>query len=570
MDVMSTTPDEILQMAEERGRDLAPFNEGDPGWGESQRNLVGRIHNNAPMPRFNLKKYMLPHHPILRVCEPGHEGKVMRNDIALSFFQGHGVEVNTMFPEANPKSRPDWALLARALDLLRTNRACFASKTWVPFVPTEAPGVWANAWPADGRTLYTLCCTKPQGHDGPVLRLPADPDTHYVDLWSYRELEPESRGQDVVVPLRLPGYTPGLGMERGSGDYSVGCVGAFGRRLSVSLELELLTVTVRAPQDGERIQIWRDTVRPDRAPWEGPAQAETQVDLYQWLAEQTNEALVVRLLSAGGDVLDIAVAEESLVRLFRVDKPQRVVGAEEPLEMVRIPAGAFQYVVNQTQAVWQATYANVGNEYSAAPPSEPKTVSIPDLWMDRYPITNAEFAAFVRETGYTPEHPECFLAHFVDGNPPAGREDHPVVFVSYHDAKAYAAWAGKRLPTEAEWQYAAGGSETTWPWGDEDPSLERCPIQASGTSPVSAHPAGASPYGVEDMAGNVWQWTHSLMDNGRHLVVFVRGGGWYQPPEGIWWIRGGPRPNTDHTPLPLFGPAMNRFSTVGFRCVRDI
>jgi formylglycine-generating enzyme required for sulfatase activity len=86
---------------------------------------------------------------------------------------------------------------------------------------------------------------------------------------------------------------------------------------------------------------------------------------------------------------------------------------------------------------------------------------------------------------------------------------------------------------------------------------------------VDAHPAGVSPHGVEDLVGNVWQWTASLMDNGRHTIVFVRGGGWYRTPEGIWWVRGGPRPVTDHFPLPLFGPAMNRFSTVGFRCVKD-
>jgi formylglycine-generating enzyme required for sulfatase activity len=238
--------------------------------------------------------------------------------------------------------------------------------------------------------------------------------------------------------------------------------------------------------------------------------------------------------------------------------------------MVRIPAGTFQYVVKQTQPVWQATYTNIGNEYQAASPSEPKSVSIPELWMDRYPVTNREFATFVAETGYAPEHPDRFLAHFAGEEPPEGREDHPVVFVSYHDAEAYAAWAGKRLPTEQEWQYAAGGSERTWPWGEAAPHGDLCPLDANGTSSVTAHPAGASPYGVEDMVGNVWQWTHSLMDTGRHLVVFVRGGGWYQPPEGIWWIRGGPRPVTDHTPLPLFGPAMNRFSTVGFRCVRDV
>jgi len=81
--------------------------------------VLGRIHNDLPMPEFNLKKYMLPHHPQLRVCEPGNTGKRMRNDFVVSFFNGHGVEINTMFPERNPATDADWPILARACCTLR-------------------------------------------------------------------------------------------------------------------------------------------------------------------------------------------------------------------------------------------------------------------------------------------------------------------------------------------------------------------------------------------------------------------------------------------------------------------
>jgi formylglycine-generating enzyme required for sulfatase activity len=145
-----------------------------------------------------------------------------------------------------------------------------------------------------------------------------------------------------------------------------------------------------------------------------------------------------------------------------------------------------------------------------------------------------------------------------------------VVFVSYDDAKAYAAWAHKRLPTEQEWAYAAGAADgRAWPWGDAAPDASLCTLFGGGTQPVGAHPSGRSPFGVEDLVGNVWQWTASLMHNGRHRVVFLRGGSWYRPPDGMWWVKGGPRKISDHFPLPLFGPAMNRLSTVGFRCVMD-
>ena len=83
-------------------------------------------------------------------------------------------------------------------------------------------------------------------------------------------------------------------------------------------------------------------------------------------------------------------------------------------------------------------------------------------------MTNAQFGEFLKATAYQPKHPENFLRHWTDGKPPAGREDHPVVYVDLDDARAYAAWAGKRLPTEEEWQYAAQGPNALkYPWGNE-------------------------------------------------------------------------------------------------------
>ena len=90
-----------------------------------------------------------------------------------------------------------------------------------------------------------------------------------------------------------------------------------------------------------------------------------------------------------------------------------------------------------------------------------------------------------------------------------------------------------------------------------------------GTEAVDARPDDASPYGVRDLVGNVWQWTASLMDNGRDLTVMLRGGSWYYPPKGRWWVPGGPRRITENYPLLLAGPGMNRLATVGFRCVKD-
>jgi formylglycine-generating enzyme required for sulfatase activity len=569
MDVMNTTPPEIRDMMRSHGREILPYAEGDSSWTESQTNLLGRIHNSVAMPWFNLKRYLLPHHQLLRVCEPGNAGRLMRRDFVLSFFAGHGVEINTMFPQDLPECEHEWPILARALDILRANRANFTSTEWEPLVETEDPEVWANRWPGEGKTIYTLCGLDRAGHLGPLLRLPREEGVHYVDLWRCREIEAKPDGEDVVIDYTVDPFVPGR--YGGNGDLSAGCIAVLPRRLAVDLDLEMLKVSVANPKEGERIEVWRNTVRPDTEPVRPALSESVEIDLYKAFGMHTNEAIVVRLLDANDQLRDAAVIPETPVRYFRIDKPGRTdpVNPENPPPgMVHVQGTTFDSVIEQGAPTWMAL-PYTWSAYRKAEPTEPKRVTVRGFWIDRYPVTNAQYAEFVRSTGYEPADPANFLRHFVDGVPPPGRENHPVVYVTYHDAKAYAGWAGKRLPTEEEWYLAAGGADgRTWPWGEElDPG--RCNTGNEGTTPVDAHPGGASPFGVEDLVGNVWHWTASLSDNGRHQIVFMRGGSWYLPPEGSWWVKGGPRGVRDHHPLPLFGPAMNRLATVGFRCAKD-
>jgi len=572
MDLMSKTPDEILRMAASCGRRLVPYNEGDPTWSDTQTNPLGRIHNDVAMPEFNVKKYMLPHHPQLRVCEPG---KRMRNDFVLSFFNGHGVEINTMFPQNNPAVDADWPILARALDLLRTNRACFRSQAWEPLVASEDPSVWINAWPGPECTLFTLTGTSPGGHHGPILKLPHRNDQHYVDLWRYRPLSPERTGGTDILSYDVEGYAPGLGVPTGSGDYSPGCIGVFRRRLGAWLDFETLHIEVADATEGDRVELWTGTVAPGAEPLRFSAAKSIEVDLYQKLGRHTNEALILRLLDNGGQTKDVLVIPEAAVRFFRIDKPiptRGVAPGEKPDRMVRIPGGHFRYFLTNppppnrfpfAEPPFQATYAYL----PGALPVD-REIDLKPFWVDRFPVTNREYWDFVAAAGYRPRDATNFLKHFVNGRPRPGEENHPVVYVSYDDAKAYAAWAGKRLPTEEEWQFAAGASDgRAWPWGNQWDAARA--NTGGGTTPVDAHPSGASTYGVEDLVGNVWQLTASLMDNGRHLTVMLRGGSWFRPPRGRWWVPERPRRITENYPLPLDGPAMNRLAAVGFRCVRD-
>lgn len=150
-------------------------------------------------------------------------------------------------------------------------------------------------------------------------------------------------------------------------------------------------------------------------------------------------------------------------------------------------------------------------------------VELPEFRIAAYPVTNTDYSRFIEATGHRrPEHWR------LDGSYPTELARHPVVFVSWEDAAAYAGWAGGRLPSEAEWEKAARGVDgRLYPWGNEF-IAENCNTSESGTDgtrPVDAHPGGASPYGVMDMAGNVWEWTTSPYEADQQWRI-LKGGAW--------------------------------------------
>lgn len=176
-------------------------------------------------------------------------------------------------------------------------------------------------------------------------------------------------------------------------------------------------------------------------------------------------------------------------------------------EMVLIPAGPFLMGSDPEQ-----------DEQAHAREQPQHTLHLPDFYLAKTPLTNEQYAAFVAATGYAPP------VHWEEGAPPPGKAKHPVVHVSWFDAAAYCAWlseiSGKayRLPSEAEWEKGASwdpdasGKKRHYPWGDGFDAAH-CNTKASGigdTTPEDAYPQGASPYGLLDMAGNVYEWTLSL------------------------------------------------------------
>ncbi len=199
--------------------------------------------------------------------------------------------------------------------------------------------------------------------------------------------------------------------------------------------------------------------------------------------------------------------------------------------------------------------------------------------MDRYPVTNSEYKKFIDETGnaapfISPEayQRQGFLVHpyekvkeflWKEGSFPAEHHDHPVVLVGLEDAKSYCAWVGKknkaryRLPTEVEWEKAARGTDGRYfPWGNAWHSSYLNSGERIGlTTPITRFPEARSPYGLYDMAGNVFEWTGSQWDD-QNIVV-----------KGCSWDD---LPGTCRAAMRHGRPPQSKHILIGFRCASDM
>lgn len=272
-----------------------------------------------------------------------------------------------------------------------------------------------------------------------------------------------------------------------------------------------------------------------------------------------------------GDILVVLLENEKVISSGKMNIPYgspRLISQvfkTEPAKnahsgMVEIPGGKFK--VEFEQVNWDIKYPEQ---------NKGKTVQMPGYFMDKHPVTNQQYKKFVDATGYRPADAENFLKHWKNGKIPEGQENFPVVYVSIEDAQAYAKWAGKRLPTELEWQYAAQTSEGhLYPWGNEaDTTGVKCNPGNGIPHAAGSFPEGENPFGLQDLTGCVWQLTNDVYANSLMTFVILKGGSYFAPKASWWYVKSGQLPLTHRQQLYQVSAGYERAATIGFRCVMD-
>ena len=464
-----------------------------------------------PIPVVSHYKWLEPRH-MVNICN--RWARDHTDDLQHAFFNGTGFESwENVWGIWNGLTPRDAEAVRRIAGIERVCAALLCSTDWEPHYHTLQNGVFASKFPGQGRTLWTLVNRTEYDISGPQLRLPHQTGRHYFDLWQGAELVPSFATNHGVLNANL------------------------------SFEIERHGY-------GAVLALANDT---------------PNADLKSLLGRMNH--LSQKPLQSFSDQWKFLPQTQTPI------KPARAGKTALP-DMIRIPGAAFEFVVS---GIMVEGGDGIGVDVQYPWEDSPRRhhrhrLDLKPFWIDRYPVTNARFKAFVDATGYRPRDGGNFLKDWKDGTFPGGWANKPVTWVSLEDARAYARWAGKRLPREWEWQYAAQGLDgRLFPWGDElNPSAVPPPEKSRNPrSPtdVDSFPAGASPFGVMDMVGNVWQWTDEYLDDHTRAAV-IRGGSYFFPQGSHWYFPNSSR-LTEHGKLLLMAPSKDRAATLGFRCVMD-
>ena len=498
--------------AEKTGHPLAFQPEVSPSDEDLSWNVMNWGQYNFPfIPMVDRYKWIETRH-MVNISDRWNLDKT--DDLQFAFFNGVGWEswenVWGIWIGITPR---DAEAARRVATIERAVAPFLVSPDWEPLYPTHNYGVYASRWPLGNETVWTIVNRTGYSIGGPQMDLPLTPGMRYFDLYHGVELKPLADGQRVVLSFEMEANGYGA-------------------------------ILATPGEPGDAIKT-----------------------LLRGMAEMTQKPLV-----------DFS-HQPTILHQSIVEIPSTTPAAEAPAGMVLIPGGPFDFSVRGTEIEGSASPGvDVQYPWEDSPRRfHERVMQVHPFFIDKFPVTNAQFKQFLDATRYAPSDSINFLRDWPKngskpGSFPPGWDNRPVTWVSLEDARAYARWAGKRLPHEWEWQLAAQGTDgRLYPWGNAwQPAYVPTPDwgrSMRGPDPVDAHPQGASPYGVMDLVGNVWQWTDEFTDEHTRAAI-VRGGEYYQPQGSIWYFPDAVR-NDEHSKLLLMAPGYDRSGGVGFRCVQD-
>ena len=505
-DTQDGVPRAFVDAALRAGHPLAFEPEGSPHDEAVAYNLLTWGQYEFPfVPRVDRYKWIEPRH-MVNISDRWNHDKT--NDLQFAFFNGIGWETwENIWGFWNGITPRDAEATRRIATIERGVAPFLVSKDWEPFFPMLPYGVFASRWPLEEGTVWTIVNRNEYDVSGPQVELRAQEGMHYFDLWHGVELTP-GRGGDKIV----------LTFDINAKDYGA----LFAAKSAPDATIQNLMTRMKVM-----------TARP--------------------LASLSNEWTFL---------------PQQMIQITPTNPASGM-----PEGMVKIPEGDFQFKVQGIEIEGSNAIAvDVQYEWEHSPRRfHEHLMHVKSFWIDKYPVTNAQFKSFLSATHYHPQDDLNFLRDWHNGTYPEGGGDKPITWVALEDARAYAAWAGKRLPHEWEWQYAAQGIDgRLYPWGNDwDPSAVPAPDKGRsmrGPDRVTDHPKGASPFGVIDLVGNVWQWTDEFLDEHTRAGI-LRGGSYYQPQGTIWYFPQAYK-LTEHGKLLLMAPSKDRSAAVGFRCVQ--
>jgi formylglycine-generating enzyme required for sulfatase activity len=571
LDTKGESSKELQEAADKVREGVIMYSEGMAVPKHMQGIVSGRVHNALYYPPIlNLNKFIRPQFAIFRVAEVFKEP--IKREYALSFFNGYGTEINQFAPGHPEWEEEQYKYLGRTTRILRENSDLFTGGKLTPLIPTLIDSVWVNEWKGDDKTLYTIFSRVPSGIDANLFEVKPKATHHYVDLWHHEKREPSEIQGRWFVNVKADAFHHSLLGTNNEGE--VDCIAELPIVITAAITGDVLTITTTGDYE---IRIWKGNPDYTKDPMIFNGR-ENRILLSQVFPRYEGKVVIQAIFE--NQIVDEAIEfiKPGTPRLVSQVKKTRARPSQPG--MVKIPAGSFLF--NTTH----------GDEFIPYPSeNEGKSFEMKPFLMDMFPVTNKEFKKFMTEINYKPDDTANFLHHWKDGTYKKEEENFPVVFVSYEDAQAYAAWAGKRLPTEAEWQYAAQTSDRNeWPWKQTRPVTRKeqyvtetltvsaiegidpkyCNLGDGKLYRVGKYARGTNAHGLHDLVGCVWQLTNDIYESGSYRYVMMKGGSYFKPSSSWWYVQGGPRELHYRQYLLRVSQGFERNATVGFRCVADV